>query len=76
MNKDIRWQQRFENLSKALHRLHEALQGVAQEPSNHLYHIALIGTFQFTFELSWKTMKDYTENDSRIDFWQSQRPEF
>jgi len=59
MNQDIRWQQRFENLSKALERLHEALQGTAQEPNNHLYQIALIGAFQFTFELSWKTIKDY-----------------
>jgi len=59
MGKDIRWQQRFENLEKALHRLREALLGTSQEPSNHLYQIALIGAFQFTFELSWKTMKDY-----------------
>ncbi len=59
MDKDIRWQQRFENLEKALQRLHEALQGTAHEPRNHLYQIALIGAFQFTFELSWKTMKDY-----------------
>src|ERR1700722_10365942 len=59
MREDIRWQQRFENLDKALHRLHEALNGTAREPNNHLYQIALIGAFQFTFELSWKTMKDY-----------------
>lgn len=59
MDEDIRWKQRFENLSKALSRLREALDGTAREPKNHLYQIALIGTFQFTFELSWKTMKDY-----------------
>jgi nucleotidyltransferase substrate binding protein (TIGR01987 family) len=59
MSEDIRWLQRFENLSKALSRLHEALKGTAHEPNNHLYQIALIGAFQFTFELSWKTMKDY-----------------
>jgi nucleotidyltransferase substrate binding protein (TIGR01987 family) len=59
MDQDIRWKQRFENLEKALSRLEEALKGVAQAPQNHLYQIALIGTFQFTFELSWKTMKDY-----------------
>ncbi|HEX2582794.1 MAG TPA: HI0074 family nucleotidyltransferase substrate-binding subunit [Chlamydiales bacterium] len=59
MNQDIRWQQRFENLEKARDRLHEALKGTAQEPNNHLYQIALIGAFQSTFELSWKTMKDY-----------------
>ena len=59
MKEDIRWQQRFENLDKALSRLHEALGGINQDPKNHLYQIALIGAFQFTFELSWKTMKDY-----------------
>ncbi len=59
MDEDIRWHQRFENLGKALDRFREALRGTAHEPANHLYQIALIGTFQFTFELSWKTMKDY-----------------
>jgi nucleotidyltransferase substrate binding protein (TIGR01987 family) len=59
MDPDIRWHQRFENLNKALHRLREALEGTAKEPTNHLYQIALIGAFQFTFELSWKTLKDY-----------------
>ena len=59
MSEDIRWHQRFENLEKALHRFREALKGTAHEPSNHPYQIALIGTFQFTFELCWKTMKDY-----------------
>jgi nucleotidyltransferase substrate binding protein (TIGR01987 family) len=59
MSEDIRWKQRFENLGKALDRFREALKGTAEEPDNHLYQIALIGAFQFTFELSWKTMKDY-----------------
>lgn len=59
MTEDIRWQQRFENLEKAWRRLNEALDGISQEPANHLYQIALIGAFQFTFELAWKTMKDY-----------------
>jgi nucleotidyltransferase substrate binding protein (TIGR01987 family) len=59
MDQDIRWQQRLQNFGKALFRLDEALEGIFQEPSNHLYQIALIGAFQFTFELSWKTMKDY-----------------
>jgi len=59
MTEDIRWQQRFENLEKALGRLHEAVEGTRVEPDNHLYQIALIASFQFTFELAWKTMKDY-----------------
>lgn len=59
MDKDIRWIQRFENLEKAISRLNEALLATKNEPSNHLYQIALIGAFQFTFELSWKTLKDF-----------------
>ncbi len=56
---DVRWQQRFENLEKAFKHLHEAEQATRQFPKNYLYQIALIGAFQFTFELSWKTLKDY-----------------
>jgi len=37
MSEDIRWQQRFENLGKALDRFREALNGTTEEPSNHLY---------------------------------------
>lgn len=59
MDKDIRWKQRLENFGMAMARLHEALQGIEKEPHNHLYQIALIGAFQFTFELAWKTMKDF-----------------
>ena len=59
MNEDIRWHQRLENFGKALHRLREALNGPARKPDDHLYQIALSGAFQFTFELSWKTVKDY-----------------
>jgi nucleotidyltransferase substrate binding protein (TIGR01987 family) len=28
-------------------------------PENKLYRIALIGAFEFSFELGWKTLKDY-----------------
>ena len=59
MERDIRWKQRFQNLQKARDRFLEALAGVDKEPGNHLYQIALIGAFQFTFELSWKTLKDF-----------------
>lgn len=59
MTQDIRWQQRLEHLDKAFGRLCEAIKGTQQEPANHLYQIALVGAFQFTFELCWKTMKDY-----------------
>ena len=59
MGQDIRWKQRFENLQKAIERLKEALKAEQKEPSNHLYQIAVIGSFQFTYELCWKTLKDF-----------------
>lgn len=64
MNEDIRWKQRFHNFEKALATLHEAINALKQEPDNHLYEIALIGTFKFTFELGWKTLKDYLKYGS------------
>lgn len=59
MTEAIRWKQRFQNLNKAYHRLNDALRAVQQEPQNELYPIALVGAFQFIFELCWKTLKDY-----------------
>lgn len=56
---DIRWKQRFDNLQSAYQRLQHAVQVNAQTPDNDLIHMALIKSFEMTFELSWKTMKDY-----------------
>ena len=56
---DIRWQQRFANYTKALLRFNQALAAVSQEGSNQLYQMALIQTFEFTFELGWNVVKDY-----------------
>ena len=59
MVRDIRWKQRFENLEKAIERFNEALQAEVKEPDNHFYQIAVIGLFQYTYELCWKTLKDF-----------------
>jgi len=56
---DIRWKQRFDNLQSAYQRLQHAVQANAQTPNNDLIQMALIKAFEMTFELSWKTMKDY-----------------
>lgn len=56
---DIRWQQRFDNLQSAYLRLQEAVAANRQAPDNQLIQMALIKSFEMTFELSWKTMKDY-----------------
>ncbi len=56
---DIRWQQRFENLQSAYRRLQQAVEANRQAPDNQLFQMALIKAFEMTFELSWKTIKDY-----------------
>ena len=52
---DIRWKLRLENLKQTLSRLEEAC--VQAEYSN-LELAGLVQTYQFTFELCWKTLKD------------------
>lgn len=56
---DIRWQQRFDNWQSAYKRLQHAVMANAERPDDELIQMALIKAFEMTFELSWKTMKDY-----------------
>lgn len=60
---DIRWKQRFQNFDKAFHRLERAVNIVRQNPDNDLLQAGLIQTYEFTFELAWKTLKDYLESE-------------
>ena len=56
---DIRWKQRFDNLQRAYRRLCSTLAVAAQDPDSDLIRMAVIKSYEFTFELSWKTLKDY-----------------
>lgn len=56
---DIRWIQRFENLHSVFKRLQEAINVHQQMPDNDLIKMAVVKAFEMTFELSWKTMKDF-----------------
>ncbi|MCQ2364233.1 MAG: nucleotidyltransferase substrate binding protein [Akkermansia sp.] len=68
MAADLRWLQRLQNLNKAFARLKTAC---AQESYNDLELAGLVQTYEFTFELAWKTLKDlltyqgYTVNSPR-----------
>jgi len=57
-NKDIRWKQRFQNFEKALMHLKEA---VEKKNLSDLEKAGTIQIYEFTFELAWKTVKDYLE---------------
>jgi nucleotidyltransferase substrate binding protein (TIGR01987 family) len=55
MDQDIRWIQRFSNFSKAHLQLERFLQ---KNELNELERQGLIKAFEYTFELSWKTLQD------------------
>ncbi len=56
----IRWLQRFENFEKAVNLLEDAVkQGI--ENLSDLEKEGVIQRFEYTFELAWKTIKDYLE---------------
>ena len=73
-NEEARWLQRFENLEKAYAQLEAAC---ALPTYSNLELAGLVQTFQFTFELAWKTLKDllfyegYTADSPREVFRQS-----
>ena len=56
---DIRWEQRFSNFRRALGRLEKAVKLVSEKQLNELEIQGLIQCFEYTYELSWKVLKDY-----------------
>ena len=52
---EIRWQQRLANFRKALAQLEAACD---MEEYSDLERAGLVQTFEFSFELGWKTLKD------------------
>lgn len=57
-HEDIRWKQRFSNFEKAVNRLRDA---VKLKDISELERAGIIQTYEFTFELAWKTVKDYLD---------------
>jgi len=57
-HKDIRWKQRFKDFEKTLKNLERALK---VESPDDIYRAGIIKFFEVSFELAWKTLKDYLE---------------
>jgi nucleotidyltransferase substrate binding protein (TIGR01987 family) len=63
MNNDIRWKQRFENFENAYKTFNRMIDRHSKTPDDEAVKMALVQAFEFTYELSWNTMKDYLENE-------------
>lgn len=57
-NSDIRWKQRFQNYEKAITHLQDS---VGKKNLSYLEKAGVIQIYEFTFELAWKTVKDFLE---------------
>jgi nucleotidyltransferase substrate binding protein (TIGR01987 family) len=68
MSYDIRWVHRYNNYSKALKTLESAIELSKTRPLSELEEQGFIQSFEFTFELSWKLLKDYLESKGFSDF--------
>lgn len=60
---DIRWKQRFENFEKAFLFFEKAVEKASYTP---IEIGGLVQAFEFTFELGWKTVKDYLEEQGIV----------
>ncbi|PWU21729.1 MAG: nucleotidyltransferase [Bdellovibrio sp.] len=60
---DIRWKQRFTNFKKALNQLVEFQQ---KGELSKLEEQGFIKAFEYTFELSWNTIKDFYESQGEV----------
>ncbi|MCL2095448.1 MAG: nucleotidyltransferase substrate binding protein [Oscillospiraceae bacterium] len=61
LNEDIRWKQRFQNFGRAFSLLRSIAESKSAEDFSDEECELIVGRFIFTFELAWKTLKDYLE---------------
>ena len=67
MDVDIRWKQRFQNFDRAFILLRSAMEEHEVRTFSMLERDGLIKRFEFTYELAWKTLKDYLEYSGSLD---------
>lgn len=65
MSADIRWKQRFESFTKALHLLREPMERDLRELSP-LEREGTVQRFEFTLELAWRVVKDFLEDGGLV----------
>jgi nucleotidyltransferase substrate binding protein (TIGR01987 family) len=62
MKQDICWKQRFDNYDRAFILLQSALVERSLDDFSDLEQQGMVLRFEFSFELAWKTMKDFLES--------------
>lgn len=63
LSNDIRWKQRFQNFENAFLTLARMIDRIHQNPQDEAVKMALVQSFEFSFELAWNVLKDYLENE-------------
>jgi len=63
MDKKVRWLQRFDNLENAFLFLQK---GLEKKSPDSYQEAGIIKGFELTFELCWKTLKDFLEDKGTI----------
>ena len=58
---DVRWEQRFQNFAKAFALLRQTIEVVDTDAYSDLEKEGIIQRFEYTFELGWKTFRDYLD---------------
>src|SRR6056297_85662 len=71
MKDDIRWVQRYNNYKKALGQLSRF---VDKENLNEMEEQGLIQSFEYSFELAWKTLQDFLTEKSGYTEIRGPRP--
>ena len=66
MQEKPRWQYRFDNYGRAFSLLREAVELQQKRPLSDLEKEGVIQRFEYTWELAWKTIKDYLENEGVV----------
>jgi len=63
MNNELRWKQRFQNFERAYQTFNRIMKRFEATPEDEAMQMALVQSFEFTYELAWNVMKDYLENE-------------
>jgi len=61
-----RWIERFENFQKALEIFKEVGNDYNSDPTKNAFRLAVIQSYEITFELAWKLLKDYLKEGGII----------